>query len=191
MSVQTVRKVKVDGYEFDAGSDSHIAAVERERGKLTAELDTATKRADAAEARAKVAEAALEQAKADAKNVDIDAMVDARLTLVDQARKILGDGYEHKGKSDREIMADALAKAGTKVAEDASDDFVAGAFSAAASAAGRSDAEPEEGDEDDDEDEEAPPRGDSRDVRITRVRVDEKPAAKPYRMPSLGDKWRR
>lgn len=187
-SMSQKRTVKVDGYEFEAGSESHLAAVERERGKLTAELDAATKRADAAETKAKDLGAELEKAKADAKNVDIGALVDARLALIDQARKLLGDGYEHQGKTDREVMVDALAKAGTKIAEDASEDFVRGAFAAAAGAATK-----DAGDMPDDED--APP-ADEPDGDETSMdsrgftRTPRKDVSKPYRVPSLADKCR-
>lgn len=189
MSATTKRMVKVDGYEFEAGSESHLSAVERERGKLTQELSDAVKRADAAEAKAAKLGTELEAAKADAKNVDIGALVDARLALIDQARKVLGDGYEHQGKTDREVMVDALGKAGTKVAEDASDDFVRGAFTAAVGqaskdAAGEAEEEPPPSEEPDGDEETMDARG------FKRAKPRKDGAAKSYRLPSLADKCR-
>lgn len=191
-SMTAKRMVKIDGYEFEAGSEQHLSAVERERGKLTQELADAVKRADAADVKAASLAAELANVRADAKNVDVGALVDARIALLDKARKILGDGYEHAGKTDREIMVDALGKAGTKIAEDADDAFIAGAFSVATNAAkGDMDEEEPDGDEPPPEDdEETDGRGDSRGFTATRPRGDGGAKPAPYRMPSLADKWR-
>ena len=45
---------------------------------------------------------------AEAKRVDVDALVASRVALVDKARIALDAEYAFAGKSDREVMVDAI-----------------------------------------------------------------------------------
>lgn len=153
---KVMRKVKVDGIEFDAGSESHLQAIDKllerkdgELAKLTAERDEAKGRAASLEQRADAAEKAAKetQAKLDKaiSHDEVQKRVEARVALLDRARRVMGAEYDGKGKSDREVMADALGKAGGTVAEDASDDYVRGMFDAATMPPKESDGEGGEG----------------------------------------------
>lgn len=142
-------KHRVDGIEYDAGSASHLQAVDRELGKVTTERDTAQQRVDELEAQIKTVTKERDEAKKRADEAtseeEVDSRITKRLSLVDQARTLLGGKYKWQGKSDRQIMVDALRKAGVTVDSEASSDFVSGAFSAALSKAkSAADAEGEE-----------------------------------------------
>lgn len=140
----STRRIRVDGIEYDAGSDSHLQAIERSFERRDAALATAQSERDEARGRAdtlttRLATAERERdehkARADAASSsgELDKRVQARLALLDRARRVLGADYDGAGQTDREIMAAALDKAGASVAEDASDDYVRGAFDAATS----------------------------------------------------------
>lgn len=169
-SMTTKRMVKIDGYEFEAGSESHLQAVDRLVSKLENERNEAKKRADAAEGKLSVVEKELETAKKRADELgsqeEMDSRVAKRLSLIDQARGLLGAKYKWAGKSDRQIMSDALKKAGHAVSDDASADFVAGAFAhAVAAAKSAKDAKREkDADEEPDEDELLDAEGDEEEL---------------------------
>ncbi len=187
----TKRMVRVDGIEYEVGTESHLQAIDRliankdaelvalrtkldgelarvqreheeTKGRLDAAADSAKRLTDELEAEKKRADAASSQE-------EIDSRVAARVGLLDQARVLLGDGYKWAGKSDRQIMVDALKKSGVSVADDATDGWIAGRFAgafdsakAARKAGATDDEEREEPDEKDD-------RKDSHSVRVTTV----------------------
>jgi len=135
-------RVRVDGIEYDAGSDSHLQAIERSFERRDAALATAQSERDEARGRAdtlstRLAAAERERdehkARADAASSsgELDKRVQARLALLDRARRVLGADFDGAGQTDREIMAAVLDEAGASVADDASDDYVRGAFDAA------------------------------------------------------------
>ena len=88
-------KIKLDGKEFDFGSEAHV-------GYLEAKADAADKRVK--EAEAKVAEKEAELAK-------FDSAVDARVELVAKARRHLGDDFKADGKSNLQVMLETIKKA--------------------------------------------------------------------------------
>jgi hypothetical protein len=98
-------KIVLDGIEYDEGSPSHISALTAALKRADAESAALTARADQAEAALKAAQTELETMQ---KNRD--ALVEARGTLVSQARQILGPEYSPVGRTDSEIRRDALAK---------------------------------------------------------------------------------
>lgn len=126
---------RLDGVEYEIASPQHKAALEFKKeisaredevkaGK--SELDKLQGRADAADARIKELEGQLVEAKDPAK---LDAAVTARSVLVTSARKILGSEVKLDGKSEREVMVEALAKSDAELkTEDKSDDYVRAAF---------------------------------------------------------------
>jgi hypothetical protein len=125
-------KITINGTEFEVTADV-AKAYAAERADADAKIADATKRADAAEGAADAAKAALDAERAarkDAQPVDVQSLIDARLTLVDSARKVLGDEFDARGKSDREIKLAVLDKRGVPAAkfDGASDDRVDGAF---------------------------------------------------------------
>lgn len=145
-----MRKVKVDGIEYDAGSDSHIQASERliERlvGDVAAtkkEADTQRGRADGLETRVTEITGQLTEAKTKLDKAmspaELDARVAQRVSLIDRSRRVMGADYVGEGKTDRQVMDDVLGKANVKLAEGSSDDYARGRFEQATEVA--SDAE--------------------------------------------------
>lgn len=147
---QPMRKHKLDGIDHDAGSDTHIQAVDRllERkdadaiaaktkhdsivAELQKQLDETKGRLDGATAKATKLEVDLADAtkRADAATTPaaIDARVAERVDLVTRARRVLGPKFDAAGKSDLDVMRAVLEKRGAKLPEKASDGYVRGRF---------------------------------------------------------------
>jgi hypothetical protein len=176
--------VKVDGIPYEAGSESHVHAVERHIGTVETARDAAVTRADAAEEKLAALETEHARLKKDAEEAgsqaSIDSLVQKRVGLVDRARKLLGDAYKWAGKTDRQIMGDALRKAGRKVGEDATDDYLRGAFDHAVDTAGAKGAPTGDADGPPPDDEEETMDGKRGDGGFTVTRVDQGGAAKSY-----------
>ena len=102
-----------------AERDDAIAAHERDLGRLDALVD----RLDSLE---------LEVDSRVDSDIDLDALVSARLELIDRATAITGERPTFDGLSDREVMIDALAQVGVDADrfEGRSDDYVAATFDA-------------------------------------------------------------
>jgi uncharacterized protein len=91
----------------------------------TAELDRLRGELAAANARASKAETALAEAT-DPKR--LDSLVSGRLALREKASKALGASFKADGLTDRDLRFAVVKAAGIECREDASDDFLAGAF---------------------------------------------------------------
>lgn len=160
-SKEKVMKVRVDGIEYEAGSESHVQAIEKLVARKDGELATLTKERDELKGRADGLEATNKQLVTDAAAAkkkleeatspeEIDKRVAARVGLVDRARRILGPKYDGSGRSDREVMGDTLKKSGGVKIEDAhSDDYVRGRFEHVTEAATTANADGGDDDEDD------------------------------------------
>lgn len=114
-----------------AASRADADAVRKERDTARAERDAASKRADTAEAERDAANKDVEKAKTDAaETAKAEASrVDARVTLLDSARGILGAETSFAGKTDREVRTAALVKVDPASKFDGkSDDYVTAAF---------------------------------------------------------------
>lgn len=110
-------KVKLDGIEYEVGSEAHLSA-------LQVQADRANERADAAEARAQaVAEerdrvtaerdAAKERADsvtADKSDAAVEKAASELLEFRSGAKRVLGADYKFDGKSRHQVRLDALAK---------------------------------------------------------------------------------
>lgn len=145
-----MRKHKLDGIDHDAGSDTHIQAVDRllERkdadalaaktkhdgvvAELQKQLDETKGRLDGVTAKATKLEGDLAEAtkRADAAVAPaaLDARVAERVELVSRARRVLGAKFDAAGKSDLEIMRATLDKRGVKLDSKATDGYVRGRF---------------------------------------------------------------
>jgi hypothetical protein len=77
----------------------------------------------------------------EAQRVDVDGLVAARVALVEKARIALDADYEFAGKSDREVMVDAIKadRADAIELDERSDDYVQALFDSISEAAKRSD----------------------------------------------------
>lgn len=137
-------KYTIDGVTYDTGSpefiqaltrheerrDTKIKTLESERDKATAERDAVVKERD--EIKTKLDEAN--------DPTRLDSLVADRLSLVDNARRVLGSEAKLDGKSDREIMIEAIRHDDESfVAEGKSDDYVRAYFEACTKSSRRHD----------------------------------------------------
>lgn len=134
-------KERIDGIEYDVGTDAHRAAgVRRDEADKarTVELSTLKSERDKQQARADKAEAdakkAGEELKAATDVKRLDELAAARATLLTGARAILGAEVKLDGKSDAEIKREVAAKANPTLKLDGkSDAYVEALFDAATS----------------------------------------------------------
>ena len=161
-------KVVFDGAEFEVSESVALAITkEREDAKMSYEdmkkkYDALVKEAedmkakmadmeggmkekeDSLEGRADALTEQVDSLKAEleeAKRVDVDGLVAARVALVEKARIALDAEYEFAGKSDREVMVDAIkADRGDSVElDERSDDYVQALFDSISESVKRSD----------------------------------------------------
>lgn len=106
---KTMKVIRIDGVEYEVGSDAHIKKLE---DMHAADVAAEKKRADEAEGKldAVTKERDELQGKLDAATDPkmIDKLVEDRATLFADARKVLGDEFKFDGKSEREIMIEAI-----------------------------------------------------------------------------------
>lgn len=134
-------KIKIDGKEYEVGTQECFEALARVQGRADAH-DAMRTRADAAETklateikRAETAEAQRDQHKqkldAAADPVKLDELIKSRAALITNAAKILGDEVKLDGKSDLEIKKEVLAKACPKLdLKDRHTDYINARFDA-------------------------------------------------------------
>ncbi|MBA3833605.1 MAG: DUF2213 domain-containing protein [Chthoniobacterales bacterium] len=137
-------KIKLDGKDFDFGSEAHIEKIEQIHASAVTKLDSKVEEKKAA-LKAATAEKDELQGKLDALDSEHKKLqtqlaaasdpkaladkVNARVQLVVKARAVLGDEAKLDEKSDREIMVDVI-KLDASDFNDAgkSDDYVRGRF---------------------------------------------------------------
>jgi len=123
MSYEDMKK-KYD--ELQAAADSMKAEMDAMEKKMQGKCDAAEGRADA------LAEH-VEELKADlatAKEINLDSMVEERLSLIEKAKPVLDAAYDFSGKEAREVMVDAIqAVRGDSIdLSERSDDYVQAMF---------------------------------------------------------------
>jgi len=150
-------KVNFDGAEFDVSESVALAITkEREDAKMSyedmkkkydelqaaadsmkSEMDAMEKelkgKMDAAEGRADALAEHVEELKSElaaAKEINLDSMVEERLSLIEKAKPVLDAAYDFSGKEAREVMVDAIkAVRGDSIdLSDKSDDYVQAMF---------------------------------------------------------------
>lgn len=136
--------IKFDGQDFEAGSKEHMVALYAKIDGQSGELATLRKEKDTLDGQLTAAKTEVEglKVKLDAANDQsrIDAAVKERLDLVSRAAPVLGIAYKFDGKSDVEVMTDAIKVHSPKVSLDGrSVDFVKGLFEAACASGVRAD----------------------------------------------------
>jgi hypothetical protein len=135
--VEPMTKLKIDGAEHAVESaqaviDGAFAKRDAAVSKAEGERDAQKTRADKAEADLKVASDSLTDATSPAK---IDALVSARLTLIDSARKVCGKDFKADGKTEIAIVGEVAQAAHPKLdLKDKSEHYVRALFDAAVSA---------------------------------------------------------
>jgi len=134
MSYEDMKK-KYDGLMKEA-EDMKAKMADMEGGMKEKE-DSLEGRADALTEQVDSLKAELEEAK----RVDVDGLVAARVALVEKARIALDADYEFTGKSDREVMVDAIKadRADSIELDERSDDYVQALFDSISESAKRSD----------------------------------------------------
>ena len=134
MSYEDMKK-KYDALVKEA-EDMKVKMTDMEGGMKEKE-DSLEGRADALTEQVDSLKAELEEAK----RVDVDGLVAARVALVEKARIALDAEYEFAGKSDREVMVDAIkADRGDSVElDERSDDYVQALFDSISESVKRSD----------------------------------------------------
>ncbi len=134
MSYEDMKK-KYDGLMQEA-EDMKAKMAEMKDGQCEKE-DSLQGRADALTEQVESLQAEL----AEAKRVDVDALVASRVALVDKARIALDAEYAFAGKSDREVMVDAIkaSRSDSIELDERSDDYVQALFDSISDDAKRSD----------------------------------------------------
>lgn len=142
------RKIKVDGISFEV-EEAHADAFEKFERETKARIDaltaeiTATKRtAETEKARADVASenaAKAEKARTDATDPKrLDALVEARASLLSLGREHVSADFKLDGKSDRDVKVAILAKLGAGFKADGrTDDYVNARFDLAIESAAK------------------------------------------------------
>lgn len=101
-----MKVIKIDGKEYEFGSDAHIAKLESDH---KAAMEAANARADKAEAERDTAVERADAAEKQLTDDAIDTRVLARFELLQRAAKLLPAGYNTAGKTDAQIRSDAVA----------------------------------------------------------------------------------
>lgn len=134
--------IKVDSkeYEVDSAVKSHMTALEAkvEAANAKAEkVDSLEGERDGLKAKVTQLEEELEEAKENTvSEEEIDKAVEERAELVDSAKTFLGDSYDFKGKTSREIKEEVVKTSIDSFdAKDKSDDYVNGFFESLAKTA--------------------------------------------------------
>jgi hypothetical protein len=123
MSYEGMKK-KYD--ELQAAADAMKSEMDAMEESMKGKMDSAEGRADALAEQVESLKVELEEAK----QINVDSIVEERLALISKAKPVLDSAYEFTGKSDREVMVDAIqAVRGDSVAlDERSDDYVQAMF---------------------------------------------------------------
>jgi hypothetical protein len=137
-----MKKVRIDGIEYEVGTDAYFQARERQIAGFQSNLDSMTKERDELKGKLEVVtkEHGEIKSKLDAA-IDpkmMQAKVQARATLETQARKIIGkDDVKFDDKTDRQVMEEALLAKNAEMKFDGlSDDHISGMFTMTSPAEG-------------------------------------------------------
>ena len=128
-----MKVIRIDNQEFEMGSPEHIAFLDATIKKLMADVAALTARAEGAEGSAEVA---VKQADELTKELEtekspekVDEKVEERMDCIATARKVIGDKFDHKGKTNRKIREEVLTAMDPSFRADGkSDAFIDGAF---------------------------------------------------------------
>ena len=135
MSYEDMKK-KYD--ELQAAADSMKSEMDAMEKEMKGKMDAAEGRADALAEQVEVLKADLDEAK----QINVDSIVEERLALIEKAKPVLDSAYDFTGKSAREVMVDAIKAARGDSIElgERSDDYVLAMFDTLSeSAASRAD----------------------------------------------------
>ena len=107
---EPARKVRVDGIEYDFGSESHVSALNKRIDSADSEI-TSLKTANS-EIKAERDGLAKENAELKEANSEdrLDSLVNAELAFRDELRPVLGKDYDFSGKSRNDVRLDAITK---------------------------------------------------------------------------------
>ena len=107
---EPARKVRVDGIEYDFGSESHVSALNKRIDSADAEI--ANLKTSNSELKAE--RDSLAKDNAGLKNANsqerLDSLVNTELAFRDELRAVLGKDYDFAGKSRNDVRLDAITK---------------------------------------------------------------------------------
>lgn len=122
--------INIGGVQVDV-PDALALQVQAHLTNQDSKIQTLTKERDSAQGQAATMQALGQQQNADKTQKQEDAAFEARLKLRSDAKEVLPENYDFKGKTDRQIQLDALEAMGVKVAPEASDVTIAASFDTA------------------------------------------------------------
>lgn len=148
-------KIKLDGKDFEFGSEAHIEKIEQIHAAAVVKLDEKLSASDVALKAEKSAKDALQGSNDDlAKKLDeakaslaaaldpksLAEKVNARVQLVVKAKSVLGEDAKLDEKSDRDIMVDVIKLDSKEFSDEGkSDDYIRGRFESVEKTAVRTD----------------------------------------------------
>lgn len=122
-----IMKIRIDGQEFVEGSPEHIAYLNEQIRLLT---ERAEKAEGANAVATKTADEAEEALKKEQSPEKIDEKVEERIDTINTARTIIGEKFDHKGKTNKAIQIEVLTHLDSSFRADSlTDAYIAGAFS--------------------------------------------------------------
>jgi len=132
---KTMAKIRIDGIEYEADSPALEQAIAKWDAKRDTEIATLTKERDEIQAKHDAANAELAKAREDLATATdpktLDKLVADRVALHTDARKVLGSDVKLDGKTDRDVMIEAIKHDDQDFdADGRSDDYVRAYFEA-------------------------------------------------------------
>lgn len=104
--------------------NAQIKALTAERDKLKGNADAKSKEADTAQAKADSLESELAEWKKKYEGAALDKAIADRMALIDEVKPYVGDSFDFKGKSPKEMKLEAINKADSVDLSDKSDDYI-------------------------------------------------------------------
>lgn len=122
----------INGITYKVGTPEHIQALRKSRDDAAAQVLAEKTRADSEKSRADKAEGERDAQKKIVEDsaANLTAAVTSRIELQTTAAKVLGKEYKFDGKSDRQVMIDAITKTDSKfvATEKTEDAYLRGRF---------------------------------------------------------------
>jgi hypothetical protein len=136
-------KVKLDGIEYEAAPEvvraleKATARADQEAARADQTIDECKENMDKLQAQLDEAKAAYEKMKEERGDAAIEAAAQARIALLDRARKVVGDSVDFTGMSARDVMAKVITtKYDSLDLSTRSEDYIVARFDAIIEVAG-------------------------------------------------------
>lgn len=127
--------IKIDGVEVEERSAAHISLLEKQISDAKSATEAAEKAKADAEEETEAAKAEAEEAKGEAEAAEkktspeeMEKVFKAAMAFRDEMREVVGDSYDFAGKTDRQVIEDAIETLGGEKQEAETSDAVASAY---------------------------------------------------------------